>query len=78
MRLTESLMAAFDAANDSTYRPMRKELPNLMISGMQHVKPGGKVTPKLIPMPVMAETAQSPTSSPQVKAQEATSKSWQE
>jgi sulfoquinovose isomerase len=37
MRLTESLMAAFDAANDSTYRPLRKELPNLMISGMQHV-----------------------------------------
>jgi len=37
MRLTESLMAAFDAANDSTYRPLRKELPNLMISGTQHV-----------------------------------------
>jgi RND family efflux transporter MFP subunit len=50
----------------------------VVISGMQHVKPGGKVTPKLIPMPVMAETAQSPTSSPQVKAQEATSKSGQE
>jgi multidrug efflux system membrane fusion protein len=50
----------------------------VVISGMQHVKPGGKVTPKLIPMPVMAETAESPTSSPQVKAQEATSKSGQE
>ena len=37
MRLTELLMAAFDAANDSTYRPLRNELPNLMISGMQHV-----------------------------------------
>jgi hypothetical protein len=37
MRLTESLMAALDAANDSTYRPLPKELPNLMISGMQHV-----------------------------------------
>jgi hypothetical protein len=45
---------------------------------MQHVKPGGKVTPKLIPMPVMAESAESPTSSPQVKAQEATSKSGQQ
>lgn len=50
----------------------------VVISGMQHVKPGGKVTPKLIPMPVMAETAESPTSSPQVKAQEATSKSGQQ
>jgi RND family efflux transporter MFP subunit len=50
----------------------------VVISGMQHVKPGSKVTPKLIPMPVMAETAESPTSSPQVKAQEATSKSGQE
>ena len=37
MRLIESLMAAFDAANDSTYRPLPKELPNLMISDMQHV-----------------------------------------
>jgi multidrug efflux system membrane fusion protein len=50
----------------------------VVISGMQHVKPGGKVTPKLIPMPVMAESAAPPTSSPQVKAQEATSKSGQE
>jgi RND family efflux transporter MFP subunit len=50
----------------------------VVISGMQHVKPGGKVTPKLIPMPVMAESAESPTSSPQVKAQEATSKSGQQ
>jgi hypothetical protein len=31
------LMAAFDAANDSTYRALRKDLPNLMISGIQHV-----------------------------------------
>ncbi len=50
----------------------------VVISGMQHVKPGGKVTPKLIPMPVMAESAVSPTSSPQVKAQEATSTSGQQ
>jgi RND family efflux transporter MFP subunit len=50
----------------------------VVISGMQHVQPGGKVTPKLIPMPVMAESAESPTSSPQVKAQESTSKSGQE
>ena len=26
MRLTESLMAAFDAANDSTYRPLRERI----------------------------------------------------
>jgi RND family efflux transporter MFP subunit len=50
----------------------------VVISGMQHVRPGGKVTPKLIPMPVMAESAASPTSSPQVKAQESTSRSGQQ
>jgi RND family efflux transporter MFP subunit len=52
-----------------------KPKERVVISGLQHVKPGGKVTPKLVPMPVQAEAAESPTSSPQVKAQEAAAKS---
>jgi RND family efflux transporter MFP subunit len=52
-----------------------KPKERVVISGLQHVKPGGKVTPKLIPMPVETEAAESPTSSPQVRAQEATNKS---
>ena len=52
-----------------------KPKERVVISGLQHVKPGVKVTPKLVPMPVEAEAAESPTSSPQVRAQEATNKS---
>jgi len=52
-----------------------KPKERVVISGLQHVKPGGKVTPNLIPMPVETESAESPTSSPQVKAQEAANKS---
>jgi hypothetical protein len=52
-----------------------KPKERVVISGLQHVKPGGKVTPKLVPMPVETESAESPTSSPQVKAQEAANKS---
>jgi RND family efflux transporter MFP subunit len=51
-----------------------KPKERVVISGLQHVKPGSKVTPELVPMPVMAEAAESPTTSPQVRAQEATSK----
>jgi RND family efflux transporter MFP subunit len=51
-----------------------KPKERVVISGLQHVKPESKVTPELVPMPVMAEAAESPTSSPQVRAQEATSK----
>jgi RND family efflux transporter MFP subunit len=51
-----------------------KPKERVVISGLQHIKPGGKVTPKLVTMPVEAEGAVSPTSSPQVRAQEATNK----
>ncbi len=52
-----------------------KPKERVVVSGLQHVTPGAQVKPKLIPMPVQAETAESPTSSPQVRAQEAASKS---
>ncbi len=51
-----------------------KPKERVVISGLQHVKPGGKVTPTLVPMPVETEASESPTSSPQVRAQEAASK----
>jgi RND family efflux transporter MFP subunit len=51
-----------------------KPKERVVISGLQHVQPGGKVTPTLVTMPVETEAAESPTSSPQVRAQEATSK----
>jgi RND family efflux transporter MFP subunit len=52
-----------------------KPKERVVISGLQHVKPESKVRPNLIPMPVETESAESPTSSPQVKAQEAANKS---
>lgn len=43
----------------------------VVITGLQHVNPGAKATPKLVPMPLPSPSTPSPTSSPQVKAQPA-------
>ena len=43
----------------------------VVITGLQHVYPGSKATPKLVPMPVTSPATESPTASPQVKAQSA-------